>query len=344
MVGASSTVGSVVAMIAMIAAGVLLLAGIGLAVYFFTYKRHINKSLSNGGHGTGGGLRMPSLRTVAVVICVLAVTVYSVLTVASLGDRIDELNGRLNNLYNQLSLMSNHIDEVDKKANSIVTSATYELGECDMKTHRAEVKFIVVPKSTTGEATLSVNVGGETVALTNTGGGRYEGTFSADIFADYGEVILSVDDGNGMRTEPLDIGIYRLFYAYMPTLGIELEGKSPGPGAVLHITTSDAKMGGRLVSAKLVKKTDGENAGEEDITSLIREPGKISDVEVDVPKDAGKYSVYSVYVYAEDSAGYTYEYLAFKYSYSDGIYSLVADGVGPLSIRDADGNVIYGRE
>ncbi len=332
----------------------LLVIGVGIVAYFIAYRRHINKVLAADASGTAGKTRrMPSIVSTVLTLCATAAiffAVFMMVSVISLGNRIDELSSTLNNrisdLQNSMSSVYDYVDDTIKKQNSLVTSADFEIDEYDEATHRAKVRFIVVPKSTFGEAKLTVTVGGETVALSHAGGGRYEGVMMADIFNDYNDCVLMISDSAGTRTEALDIIIYRLFYEFLPSVVSkpEISSDTDGPRqAIMHITALDAERdaGHKFVSMRLITEADGKRADERDITSILSKPDKSEIVSVDIPSDA---ETFLAYVYATDSFGYTYEFIVLECSREgiadDEIWAVHEYLCEAITIKDINGKVL----
>lgn len=310
--------------VAIICGLLLLVIGVGIVAYFIAYRHHINKVLAADAFGMAGKTRrMPSVASTVLTLCAIAAVLFAVfmmVTVISLGNRLDELNStindRMSSLQNSMLSVYDYVDDTIKKQNSLVTSAEFEIGEYDEATHRAKVRFIVVPKSTSGDAKLAVTAGGETVALSHAGGGRYEGFMMADIFTDYDDCVLMISDSAGIRTEALDIIIGGLFYEFLPSVVSkpEFSGDTDGPRrAIMHITATDAARdaGHKLVSMRLITEADGKKTDERDITSILSKPDKSDIMSVDIPSDA---ETFTAYVYATDSAGYTYEFIALECS------------------------------
>ncbi len=351
MVNSNSISISIISAIA--AALVLLAAGVGIAVYFATYKRHINKALSSDGQTAGRVHRMPTVGSFALTLCGVAVIIlmgFMLYTVISIGKRLDVLNDRMDSLSARLSSVYEYTNEAIKEQNTLLSYSGWEIGTYDGENHRAEIKFTVVPKSTSKEAELSISTGGETIPLSHVGGGRYEGTMDVDMFAYYDGFMLMISDDSGVRTEPLDFVIWKLWQKFFPSLYVKPELSEGGDGqngAVLHISMIDAEhdTGHELVSLRLVTEVDGKKTDERDLTEYLPtlKSGKTYSADIDVVSGAGKVTVTLL---ATDGDGYTYEYFALEADDFGviGVPAYDSDGVVLTKLRDETGKVIYSAE
>ena len=331
--------------IALILPTIVIAVIIGIVIYFILYRRHINKTLA--GRADDGAAvwsqphhRMPSMGTAALWLCAAAVIINAVVTTVSLSklyDRVTEISDKVNNLSVYLPLeIYSYVDDKLAEQNSLVTSAEYVTVGFDPETNRATLMFTVVPKETEANAELSLSVGGETVVLFATDGGMYSGTLEADIFREYGDVILMISDGAGQRTQILDrMYMYRLWDMFIPWVeanGGAVQGtKGKVTGNIIiafHDPVYDS--GHTLTSARMITEIDGVIADDRDVSDLIG-AGGVSELPIDIDLDFG--SSVSVYAVASDNMGYTYR----SYPW---VFRLDEDGVGVTEVPKDSGSVI----
>ncbi len=347
------TTRSIIVFSVIIVAVILFAVGLVTAVYFTVYKRHINKTLMYGGGGEEQQKirRMPSVgsATRAVFACAaIFFAVFMVYEMISLGKRLDDmvssLNARINGMQSSIQDIHDYTDEKIKDANSIVTSSDIRAGEYDMSTHTVEVIFTVAPKATSGDAELSVTFGDQTTELHSIGGGMYEGTAKANIFQLYGdEVILSISDASGTRTEPLSLSIDEITADFLPTVSAKAELADDVSNALImpYVFRPMRDTGVKLVSLTLITEVNGKKVGKKDLTYLLSGKNDKTDssgISVDIPKGADDVFVYLT---ATDSEGYTYSALALGYDVDGDALYASSDW---MEIRDKNGNVLRSDE
>lgn len=213
--------------------------------------------------------------------------------------KITKLTNEISNLRNQIEYSESHTDTIGSRIDSIynnvderlkqeaslISSIEYEVGEINIETHEAEVKFKVVPKTITDEITA-------------------EGIQTEQL-------------------EDVKLGsLYREFLPYVDAnmWGATIEKKDSlvidGGVSVLYKPSSpEDKI--ILKKIELVTELDGQEIDRKDITSKMEEYDcEVSIKETYKMKD-GKNLV--MYVEAVDTAGYIHRTEEYSWSREDGV-------------------------
>ena len=294
-----------------------------------------------------------------IITCiVVGLLIFSLIQIANLNDRIDNLvsaNSRLNSEISQLnsninSIYSN-VDEQLKKEASLITGIDYSIGtpNADMKT--APVTITVVPKTVTNDMKLSVEIDGTTAPLEKKGN-EFSGTIDIGLFEAYGQYpLLTIESSKDTKTEYLeDMNIGNLFDDYLPRLNPRISSSTQVGSTSLHI---DGNFDLNIVSAykdpsatfssiTLVEKLNGEEIGREDITDKVLEAEVYYKAKYVKTLEIENYNEYDfrVSVIAVDNFGYTHEVLAGCWM-DDKMESMLENVLDNEIIYDKDGNMLW---
>jgi len=313
---------------------------IGVIIYFICYKRRINRALE--GQESGAHMPMASMETVVKVVVVIgALVMYS-----SLSSKITALQNDLTNtrneLTNEIMVLNYELDELEeqlKKEASMVSECTYEFGEIDTKEHQVEVRFSVVPKSYSEDTKLSLDFRGETIALTNNGGGTFTGSKTFPIFEYvYEESVLHITEGDVTKTELLEeVPMGSLCYECMPMLDVLSNSfrYEPGKGTVSVVGTVHVVSSGKKVSMFQDLKLYVMR-GTTVVDEIAMKDGVASlDKEYKIKKGESLWFV----VKGVDEYGYMHEYFCTQWSTEEGKGVLYVEE--PYQVYAPDGSAMF---
>ena len=299
----------------------------------------------------------PKLQKIITCI-VVGLLIFSLIQIANLNDRIDNLvsaNSRLNSEISQLNSTINsiysNVDEQLKKEASLISGMDYSIGKpnADMKT--APVTITVVPKTVTDDIKLSVEIDGTTAALERKGN-EFSGTIDVGLFEAYGQYpLLTIKSSKDTKTEYLeDMNISNLFDDYLPRLTPRISSSSQVGSTSLHIdgnfdlniVSADKDPSATFTSITLVEKLNGEEIGREDITDKVLEAEVYYRAKYVKTLEIENYNEYDfrVYVIAVDNFGYTHEVLAGCWM-DDKMESMLENVLDNEIIYDKDGNMLW---
>lgn len=295
------------------------------------------------------------------VLCIVLIIMGSHL--ASLKDEIEALRNQLSvesaRLNTQISSIYSNVDERLEKQASLVTSVDYKSSGYDERTGRVAVELRVTPKSIGDGTALSVSLNGETVALTREGD-TFAGILPVDMFCYDDYPLLSVTSDGETQTELLDsVYVHHLWTEYLPGISGDFAGvrtiESSKNGTlivsatlVLDWQTATENDEAYFVKVEVVTKINGNEVERRDMTAemLSDLKGHITNGSLEVPVNAtyhyeGDLEEATVYLIAEDSLGYVHE-LSLWHILPSGLTAETTYGME--IIRDAEGNVLYGKE
>ena len=294
-----------------------------------------------------------------IITCVVVgLLIFSLIQIANLNDRIDNLvsaNSRLNSEISQLNSTINsiysNVDEQLKKEASLISGMDYSVGtpNADMKT--APVTIKVVPKTVTDDMKISVEIDGTIVSLERKGN-EFSGTIDVGLFESYGKYpLLTIKSSKDIKTEYLeDMNIGNLFEDYLPRLNPRISSSSQVGSTSLHIdgnfdlniVSADKDPSATFASITLVEKLNGEEIGREDITDKVLEAEVYYKAKYVKTLEIENYNEYDfrVYVIAVDNFGYTHEVLAGCWM-DDKMEAMLENVLDNEIIYDRNGNMLW---
>lgn len=261
--------------------------------------------------------------------------------ISNMRDRIDYLQSHVDNIGSRIDSIYNNVDERLKKEASLISSVEYEVGEINIATHKADVKFKVVPKSITSEMLLSINIGDDSAEFSREGN-EFTTTLKTGIFLDYGSrPIISIKTAEGIQTEQLeDVDLGSLYQEYLPYVSADMWGTTSEKKdslvidgkAYVSYKPSSPDDNITLKKIEVVTELDGKEIERKEITSKMEEYDcEVSIKETYKMKD-GKNLV--MYVEAVDTAGYIHRTEEYSWSREDGMGRYVN------GIYDKEGNLL----
>ena len=298
-----------------------------------------------------------SSKLTKIISCVVVVLlVLSLVEIANLNSKIDNLesaNSRLNSeinlIRNDINSVYNNVDEKLKKQASILSGVNYDIGEINDDNETVPVSLKIVPKTLTDDMIISVKIGDETTTLTRKGD-EFTAKFNVGLFIGYDEYpLVTIKTSAGTQTEYLeDVNLSYRFENYFPTLEARMTMSSRRDSENLNISsTLDIDVhhyGGEspvaFTKITLVEKLNGEEIGREDITDKVTQAeDHYSEEYVKSFKMSGEDEL-RIYVVAENSLGYTHEVLAgcWMDDKMDAMAEVMTDNE---IIYDEDGNVLW---
>lgn len=321
---------------------ILVIVGIIFFIYFFFYKRNINKALN--GENTKH-IRMPGVGTMGsslVTIGVILLIIFNLFSINRIQNNVYNVRSEyLNDIHNLQSDLYNLQNEI-KKANSLILSFNMELSSYDLESETATFEFQVVPKEFTDNTTMSLSFANQVINLTKDAGNTFKGYYDVDIFGnEYYECILSISDGNTNKTETIDdIDFSCLWVKVLPTIdhasffndGSYSWGKLNVEGFLDVYPFSN--NGYEFTEAKVHFDVNGKTVSTMDLD--IKTDVKLNK-EIDKSFEIEKNDLFEMYIVAKDTAGYTHKY--FVYSWTDDMEGVVSLK-GIEDIYDKDGNLL----
>ena len=246
--------------------------------------------------------------------------------ISNLRNHIEYLESHTDTIGSRIDSIYNNVDERLKQEASLISSVEYEVGEINIETHEAEVKFKVVPKNIMDEMLLTVSMGEDSVGFSREGN-EFTTILKCGIFLDHGsKPIISIQTAEGIQTEQLeDVKLGSLYCEFLPYVdanmwGATIEKKDSlviDGGVSVHYKPSSPEDKIILKKIELVTELDGKEIDRKDITSKMEEYDcEVSIKETYKMKD-GKNLV--MYVEAVDTAGYIHRTEEYSWSREDGV-------------------------
>lgn len=261
--------------------------------------------------------------------------------ISNLRNQIEYLESHTDTIGSRIDSIYNNVDERLKQETSLMSSVEYEVGEINITTHKADVRFKVVPKNITDEMLLSVNMGEDSAGFSREGN-EFTTTLKCGIFLDYGsKPIISIQTAEGIQTEQLeDVDLGSLYHEYLPYVDADMSGTTTETNASLTIDgnvsvnykPSSPEETITLKKIELVTELDGKEIDRKDITSKIEEYDCELPIKETYKMKGGKNLV--MYVEAVDTAGFIHRTEEYLWSREDGIGRYVN------GIYDKDGNLL----
>lgn len=190
---------------------IAMIAVLALIIYFVIYKKRINQTIRE-----DKPMKKPMaepkkvayvLLIVAGIIVILS-SIKMVMFFVPSSSNISELQGRISNLEQRINDLELEIQNMhdfnddEEMASSLVESAETTVGDYNIKTHKAAVKFKVMLKSATESTKVSISVDKKEFELKKSGSTVYEGTYDLDIFKDYSyDTYIIITDGKTSNAE-----------------------------------------------------------------------------------------------------------------------------------------------
>lgn len=145
--------------------------------------------------------------------------------ISNLRNHIEYLESHTDTIVSRIDSIYNNVDERLKQEASLISSVEYEVGEINIETHEAEVKFKVVPKNITDEMLLSVSMGEDSVGFSREGN-EFTTILKCGIFLDHGsKPIISIQTAEGIQTEQLeDVKLGSLYREFLPYVDANMWG------------------------------------------------------------------------------------------------------------------------
>ena len=261
--------------------------------------------------------------------------------ISNLRNQIDYLESHVNTIGNAIDSIYSNIDERLKQEASLISSIEYEVGEINITTHKAEVKFKVVPKNITDEMLISINIGEESAEFSREGN-EFTTTLKCGMFLDNGsKPIISIDTATGIQTEQLeDVDLGSLYREYLPYVKADMWGSTTETNTSLTIDgnvsvtykPSSSEENITLMKIELVTELDGKEIDRKDISSKMEKYDCELPIKETYKMKDGKNLV--MYVEAVDTAGFIYRTSEYSWSHEDGM------GRYDNGIYDQEGNLL----
>ena len=293
--------------------------------------------------------------TAAVIIVMICLLIIFLIKINRLSNEMSDLKSTLSEYQNQVSALRNEISSiyanVDKKLKkeaSLLSSVDYSLGELNTETHTIPVTLTAVPKILTEDIQLSVEIGGQTVALKRNGN-EFSETVMVNMFIESEEYpMLSIVSKEGTKTEKLeDVDVSRLFERYLPYVYANLESSENLTNGKLTIdgnlmfdekpVAADSEVTITKIELNTVKNE--QLIDRKDITDNVT--SQSHHIPVNVSYDAEYGDKLCIYVLAEDSLGYIHKTLAYFWNDVDEhTQSTITAVYGSVQIYDKNGNLL----
>ena len=269
--------------------------------------------------------------------------------------RIGKLTNEISNLRNQIEYLESHTDTIGSRIDSIynnvderlkqevslISSVEYEVGEINIETHKADVRFKIVPKNITDEMTISINIGEDSADFSREGN-EFTTTLKCGIFLGYGsKPIISIQTVEGIQTEQLeDVSLGSLYEQCLPYVdanmwGGTIEGKDSlkiDGNASVNYKPSSPEEKITLKKIELVTELDGKEIDRKDITSKMKEYECEIPIKETYKMKDGKNLV--MYVEAVDTAGFIHRTSEYSWNCEEGMGRYVN------GIYDKEGNLL----
>jgi len=246
--------------------------------------------------------------------------------ISNLRNQIEYLESHTDTIGSRIDSIYNNVDERLKQEASLISSVEYEVGEINITTHKAEVKFKVVPKTITDEMLLTVSMGEDSAGFSREGN-EFTTTLKCGIFLDYGsKPIISIQTSEGIQTEQLeDVKLGSLYREFLPYVDANMSGTTTETNASLTIDgnvsvnykPSSSEETITLKKIEVVTELDGKEIDRKDITSEMEEYHCEFSIKETYKMEDGKNLV--MYVEAVDTAGYIHRTEEYSWSRVDGV-------------------------
>ena len=312
---------------------VLLIAAVLAVIYYIIYRIRINRALrkEDGADRSAGPEPANVTRNILVIVLIVALGI-TMIRIADLNTKVDELNNDLNNTKIQLMNGLNSISSQISKQSSLFSDAYMTCGDLDDGRY-AHVHFSVVPKAASDDTEVSISINGETYPLklsgnngaANAAGVEFKGELTLDILNYYNTPTLIIKQDGITRTEQVELfRLKELRLQYMPliqsdtTLNTTVTG-ADGKTAVnwdghIELISKTGYSNFLKEGIKLIIIVDGKVTAENDISSEINWTnmpdfymGSYDYVFRDT-FNSNEVHNYALAIEAKDSIGYTHRY------------------------------------
>ena len=255
---------------------VLIAAAVLVGVCIYLYNRRLDKVTKGETRDTHSFIPEPGTTAgVTYRTVLLGLVIVLLLTVSAMSGKISAMQSTLNNLQQnerQLSWEIELLKDELEGSRSRISSASWSLQEPDFENNEAEIEYSVSLKDYSDDTAVSLNLNGRDIKLEQIAGGTngiFSAKFTADLFADYREVTVSIQEEGKNTVEVVDFP-ENLFWDCLPMPSYEcrfksdvsLSGKLKYEGSFALITDRPED----IASVMLTYMTGGEELKTLDIT------------------------------------------------------------------------------
>ena len=268
-----------------------------------------------------------------LIVLLLIVQVYSIHRINSLENHISNIESSCinyqNTLSNVTSNISSNVRSILEQQASIISSCSYEIGEPDIETLNVPVTFHVQPNALSDSTTVSLKFGDDIAAMERKGT-EFVLTETFGIADEIFPTVIVEDKGVSQFEENNNLRIYGgLKSQIFPEMDPHFSGswgsysnpynfKLDGSLYLDNYSESAVNADNTTVftKAKYVISLDGEELKSADID--LSSPDLAFGIDLDIKCNMEAGQTLSIYVYVEDSLGFTHEYPVFSHVAGEG--------------------------
>jgi cell division protein FtsL len=196
----------------------MLVAVIIIVISIIAYNKHLDKVTKGEVHDTHSAIPEPrSTASVIYKIVLMIIVILSYLGISTangmiggLQTRIGELDSEVNGLRFEISNLRSQIEDRDR----LIRNFEYEVS--DPENNLVDVTFKLWLKEFTDSTSVSIDIAGKDVALSNAGSGMYTGSVTLSLFDHCQVPVVSIKNGELIENETVDFP-EELFWDYIPT-------------------------------------------------------------------------------------------------------------------------------
>ena len=315
----------------------MLVAVIIIAVSIIAYNKHLDKVTKGEVHDTHSAIPEPrSTASVIYKIVLMIIVILSYLGIStangiigSLQTRIGELDSEVDGLRFEVQNLRSLIEDRDR----LIRNFEYEVS--DPENNLVDVTFKLWLKEFTDNTTVSIDIAGKNVALSNAGSGMYTGSVTLSLFDHCQVPVVSIKNGELIENETVDFP-EELFWDYIPVpmFSCKFDGKDTITGKTKYTGEYwvDLSIPGDIESVTVTYISNGEELDTMDITKEVLNGETMS-----IEQELGNQDDLSFKTVLVTKDGYRFEELRLM------VFPAKEYPVGTEyeRIYDSDGNLLY---
>lgn len=211
------------AMMSSIAFIVLIMIVLGTLISFlslYIYNKRLDKITKGEIHDVHSKIPEPAATAgITYKVVLMGIIITTVISITSLTGQLDVVTNKLENLQRAQNDLSNELTQLRyeiEESNKLVSYADWISTNLDLNKRTIDIIFDVSLKQFSDSTDVTLDANGNSIPLTKTSSGSYQGKFTASLFEDFTYAKLLIKQ-NGITTiEPLDCFPDYLFWSYLP--------------------------------------------------------------------------------------------------------------------------------
>ncbi len=210
------------------------------------YNRRLDRITSGEIRDTHNSIPEPKT-TVGVLyrVVLMGVVVLALFSISAANGKLSSLQSRIGQLESEQNRMANEMYDLKTQLEQNVYSVAnswWEYGDVDLDAGTVDMAFTVSLRQFAQDTAVTLQLDGRAITLEQTGSGSFAGRFTVDLFGDYGQAMLYINENGTTKGESVDFP-ENVFWDFlpMPSYSCEFEsglslGKTKYSGAYTVIT------------------------------------------------------------------------------------------------------------